>query len=169
VHPLAQALERGEHFLISKIRVPPARVRQHEHSRALEALGLQPERDCLAGPQGKDESEEGDADKRHDFRSHAPHFSPERAHAGDVFLGAKCADARGWARNQVGDPESPLRQPAILFVADRLGDEPRLVQELPEAIRVSREVMACRGGSDAGVDADKQDADRAADAVGERR
>ena len=48
---------------------------------------------------------------------------------------------------------------------DRLGHQPRVVEQLPEAIRGSREMMPRFGRADAGVDADKQHPHAGLDAV----
>jgi hypothetical protein len=164
-----EAAERAEHFTIREVRVPPAGIGQHEDRRALERLRLQAKRNRLAGPPRKDGAKQRHADEGNDLRLHAADLSSKRARTGDVLIRTQRIDAGRRPRDEVGDPEAPLRQPAIVGVADRLVDEPRFMEELPEAIRVAGEMMAGHRRADAGVDADEEDADRRPDAVAERR
>ena len=62
-----QCLERRQHLAIREVGVPAARVRQHEHPRALEALRLKPERHRLAGAPAEHRAKQRDADERDDL------------------------------------------------------------------------------------------------------
>ena len=64
-------------------------------------------------------------------------------------------DAGRHAGNQVRDAEPPLRQPGVLFRSNWLGNQPGVIEQLPESIGVAREVMADGRRANAGVDADK--------------
>src|SRR5439155_16277747 len=132
-------------------------------ARALERFGLQAAGDRRL--RAKDRPVDRHADERDDFRLPAPHFSPERAKAERVLVRPQRVDSRRRARHDVGDPESPLGQPIVVFSPDRLRHEPRFVQELPETIRIAGEMMADFGGSHAGIDAHEQDADAGTNAV----
>ena len=168
-HDSPQPPERGQHLFVGEIRVSPARIRQHEHPRAFEAFGLQTQGDRLSGAAPEDGAEQRHADKHHEGRPQAPDLSFERTGAGDVFLGSQRIDARCRTRNQIGEAQTPFGQPAIVLAANRLGHQPRLVQQFPEAVRITGEMMARGRRADAGIDADKQDADGSADAVAQRR
>src|SRR5439155_13759106 len=65
-------------------------------------------------------------------------------------------DAGTRTRDQVRDAESPLGQPPVIAIADRLRHEAGLVQQFPETVGVARKVMARLGGADPRIDADEQ-------------
>jgi hypothetical protein len=71
---------------------------------------------------------------------------------------AQRIDARRRAPHQIRDPKPPFGQTHIVGRADWLRNEPRLEQQLPEAIRIAGEMMTEPSGTHAGIDADKQHA-----------
>lgn len=76
-------------------------------------------------------------------------------------------DARTRPRDEIGHAESPPGQLHVVLVRDWLWHESRVVQELPESIRRTGEVMPGLRRSDAGVDPDEQHAHAVLDAIGE--
>ena len=159
--------ERGEHFRVAEVGIPAARIRQHEHSRALERLALpsEPHR-VLRSDDGAMERDTNDGDDR---RPEPSHLAPQNLQAVDVLLRPQRVDARRRTRNEIRDPESPLGQSHVVFVADLLRHEPRVVQQFPESIRVAGEVMTGERGSDAGIDADEKDPHSGTNAIFQQR
>src|SRR5207249_2854647 len=154
-----------QHLGIRKIGVPAARIGKNEDPGALELFFLEAERDRPGGPPRKDYARQGNADERHDSRPPAPDLAAQRAHSGRIFFRPQRVDAGRGPGNQVGDAVAPLRQPDIVFGADRVGDKPRFVQQLPEPVRVSGKVMADGRRSHPGIDANEQDANGRTDTI----
>src|SRR5262249_9082502 len=108
-----------------------------------------------------------DADERDDVGAKALDLLLQDLPALQVFRRLQIVDSRARARDQVRDAEPPFRQADVVFVRDRFGDEARLVEQPPEAIRRTRKVMSGLGRTHARIDADEQDADARLDAIRE--
>jgi hypothetical protein len=106
-----------------------------------------------------------DADERHDLRTKAIDLGFENLPAFEILGRLQHVDARTRPGDQVGHPDAPLRQPHVVFVRDRLGDDSGFVQETPEPVRRSGKVMAGRRGHHPGIDADEQDAHAGRDPI----
>ncbi len=117
----------------------------------------------------KQRPEDGDADERDDRRPIALDLPSQPRRARDVLVALQRVDARRRSRHDVRDPVPPLRQPLIVHVGDRLRHQTRIVEQLPESIRESGEVMAGQRRANAGVDADKQHADTGTNPVAQWR
>src|SRR5205807_1953522 len=76
--PRPQTSERREHLRVREVRVAAAGVRQDEHARAFECVGLKTETNRFARPFAKHDAKERDADERHHARLPPPHFPPKR-------------------------------------------------------------------------------------------
>ena len=164
-----QGFERGEHFPIREIGVSAARIGQHEDPGTFEPFRLHAEGNRFAAPPLEHHPEQRHPDERDDVGFDAPDLPAERSGAGDVLLRTQGIDAGGRPGNQICNPEAPLGQPAIVFLANRLRHQPGLVEQFPEPIGISGEVMTGGRRPDAGIDANKEDADGSTDAVAQRR
>ena len=109
------------------------------------------------------------ADERHDLGAKAFDLLLENLPAFLVFVRRQGVDPRRRPRDQVGHPDPPLRQPHVVLVRDRLGDDAPGVEESPEAIGRSGEVMAGCRRHDAGIDSDEYHADARLDRVGQSK
>jgi len=59
----------------------------------------------------------------------------------EVFRRTKIVDARTGPCHEVGDTEPPFREPHVIDERQRFGDQPRLVEQLPEPVGRAGEVM----------------------------
>jgi hypothetical protein len=107
------------------------------------------------------------ADERDDVRLERRDFPLHNPPALDVFRRFQHVNARAWARHQVRHADAPLRQADVVVVRDRLGNDPGLVEQPPEAVRRPGKVMAGERRRHPGIDADEQHAHPRLDAVGE--
>ena len=130
---------------------------------------LQAERDRLSRPPAEDRPEQRHADEGDHFGFHAADLSAQGFRAGHVLLRAQRIDSRRRSRDQVGDADAPLRQPVVVGKPDRLRHQARFVEQLPEAVRRSGEMVADLRRADAGVDPDEQHANRQSYAIAKRR
>jgi hypothetical protein len=96
-----------------------------------------------------------DAHECDDLRTEFRDLAFENAPAFEVFGGFQHVDAGAGPRNEIGHANPPVGQPHVVFVRHRLGDEAGFVEEAPEAVRRTSEVMASQGRHHAGVDADE--------------
>ena len=111
-----------------------------------------------------------DADAGDDLRLEAAHLPPQHPGALDVLLGACSVSMPGVARGTrlvMPYPHSGSRSSSSARIG--FGHQPRFVQQLPEPVRMPREVMADRRRPHARIDADKQHARRRPDAVAKHR
>src|SRR6185312_3583025 len=92
--------------------------------------------------------------------------NPEAAH---VLVRLQRRNPRRASGDEIRETQSPLRQSAVVLRAQRLTDQAGLVQEFPEPVRVTREVMADRRRAQAGVNADEQYSRVGTDGVGKQR
>jgi hypothetical protein len=95
------------------------------------------------------------SDERHDLRAKTLDFLLENLPAFLILNGTQVVDAGARPGDQVGHPDAPLRQPDVVLVRDRLGDDACLVQQAPEPVARPGEVMAHRGRHHAGIDPDE--------------
>ena len=158
-----------QHVFIREIGVSPAWIGQHEDTSAFERLVLTAKLHQMAERPVEDRAKQRHANERDDVRLPPADFPPQHSFAGHVLGRFERVDPWRRAWNQVGDAQAPLDQPSIVEGPDGLVDQLRVEEKLPETIRIAGEMMADSGGSDAGVDADQQHADRRPDAIFERR
>ena len=137
-----------------------------DHHRAADAFGLRRAKGRLLedAPQRAvhRHSHEGD-----DLRSKALDLLLEDLPALLVLHGTQIVDARARPRDQVGHADAPLRQPDVVLVRDRLGDDAGFVEQAPEPVGRSGEVMAQRRRHYAGIDADEDQAHARLNRVGQ--
>ena len=160
------------------MRVPAARVRQHEHLRAVNlqslrsrALHLRRNRACLfvVEHERKDGPPQRDAHQRDDRGPVARDLFLQDPPSIDILGWLEHVDARRRPRHEIGDPNSQLWQSHVVFVGKGFGDQPRFPEKLPETVRRAGEVMPGLRRSNARVDADEKDADGRPDAIAEGR
>jgi len=84
------------------------------------------------------------ADKRDDLGPELRDFPFEDQPAVQVLLRLDDVDARTRPSHQIGHPDTPLRQPHVIFVSDRFGDDAGFIQKAPEAIGRPCEMMTSR-------------------------
>src|SRR5204863_1995323 len=84
---------------------------------------------------------------------------------GGIFFGTERVDAGRGARNEVRDAVAPLWQTDVVLGTNRLGHQPRLIEQLPEPVRIAGKVMADGRRSHPRIDADEQDANRRTDTI----
>ena len=147
------------------MRVPPARIREHEDPGRVEKLVLPTE--LHRSPVVEESAVHGDADERHDRGSQAPDLGQEQFAPGRELFGAQVGNTRRGSIDEVHEPEPVLRKRCILLVANVLGNEPGLTQEFPETVRMPGEVVPQSGRTHAWVDADEQDPEPRRNAIGE--
>jgi hypothetical protein len=123
----------------------------------------------FSGQQRLDRTEQRDPDEGNDLRPVAPDLSIECLPAFHVLRRREVVDTGTWPRNQVRDAEPELRQHGVVDVRNGLGDETGSAQELPEAVRVAREVMTRLRGPHAGIDPHEQHAHAGPDSVGQAK
>jgi hypothetical protein len=123
----------------------------------------------LGCQQRLDRAKERHPDERHDLRFVAANLAIEDSPALDVLRRHEIVYSRTRPGNQIGDAEPELREARIIDVGDRLGHQPRLGQQLPEAIREAGEVMAGLCGAHARIDSDEEHAHAGLDAVGQSK
>ena len=95
----------------------------------------------------------------------APDLSIENLPAVYVFFRPQIIDSWTRPRDDIGDTETPFRQPIVVLVSDRLRHQSRFGQQFPESIGVSRKMMPRYRRAHTGVDTDKQDAKFRPDAI----
>ena len=105
------------------------------------------------------------ADEGDDLRFPASNLASQRALAVDVLVRHQRVDARRRPRYQVRDAESPFRQTPVVFGTNRFRHQARIEEQLPEPVRVAREVMTDRRRSDARIDSDEQHTHGRANAI----
>jgi hypothetical protein len=120
---------------------------------------------ALHGEHRLESAEQRDADERDHFRFVAANLALENLPSFHVLDGREIVDAGTRTRDQVRDPESEFRQPHIVAIGNRLRNQPRLREQLPEAVREAGEMMARLRRSHARVDPDKEHAHTGPDAI----
>jgi len=123
----------------------------------------------LPGKQRLDRAKQRDADEREHFRFVAADLPIENLPAFHVFSRPQVVDPRTRSRDQVRDPKAELGQPLVVEVCNRLRRQSGFRQQLPEAVRVSREVMTGLCGPHTGIDPDEKHAHARLDAVREAK
>jgi hypothetical protein len=97
------------------------------------------------------------ADERDHARSEFFALSSERSPAPfDVGARELCRGSRG-SRAEIRQGDPKRGEPLILFVRERARNQARLIEQAPEGITVSGEVMPDGAGSQARVDPDEQE------------
>src|SRR4030095_7977630 len=149
------------------MRIPAACIRQHEHVALAQALLLKSyrHRALLLRKHG---AIDRDPDKRDHLRLVAANLRSQTRAARRGFFGLQLVNYKARTRDDISDAESPFRQPIVVEVRHRFGNEAGEKQELPEPIREAREVMASERGSDARVDADEHHLHARANSVSQR-
>src|SRR5439155_9667540 len=129
-HGRPQPPERGQHLGVAEVRVAAARVGQHEHARALDGLGLDPDAQLFT-IRGVRPQTEGSIErhpyKRDDPRLELLDLAFEDAPSFQILGRLEVVDAGTRTRDQVRDAESPLGQPPVIAIADRLRHEAGLL------------------------------------------
>ena len=108
-----------------------------------------------------------DADERDDIRPKFRDLLLEDPPPLDVFRQLQHVDSRTWPGDEVRHPEAPLRQPDVIFMRHWFGDDARFVEEAPEPVRRTGEMVARERRRHAWVDADEQHPDARFNFVGE--
>src|SRR5262245_43479662 len=145
--------------------VEPTGIRNDEDASGADAFRFRA--GATSRPRSKERAIHGDADEGDDTRLHPRDLPREPDPAGRV-LGRR--DLGGPARcpgNDIGQGELPRGKPVIVLVRAWLGHELGGVQQAPERIARSREVMAHLRRAERRVDADEEDARPRAEAGGE--
>jgi hypothetical protein len=107
------------------------------------------------------------SDERHNLRTEPIDLLLQNLPTVQVLVRLQHIDPWTRARDEVRHPDAPLGQAIVVLVRDRLRDDARFIEQAPETIGRTGEVMAGRRGDDARVDADEQDADARLDPVNE--
>ena len=142
-----------EHPPIVVVRVPSARVRHDEDVAVRQTPGLGSERERTAWPEGP---RKGQANQPDHQGARAANRALERAPASHVIGRPQCVDSPRRSRNQVGEPDPELGQPSIVGERQRLRCQGRFVEQPPEAIAVTGEMVPERCGAQAWIDAHEQ-------------
>ncbi len=150
--PTPKPQECFQHLRVREVRVAPARVRQHEHARAMNRYGLRTDnaqsctgrcRSRRAAPGGRgwrtieqrlNRAIDRYADERHHSRTVPADLSVQHLPPLEVFSRTQVIDSWTRPRNQIGDAEVPFGQPIVIFVRDRLRRQPRIAQKLPKSV-----------------------------------
>src|SRR6058998_2120935 len=129
--PTPKSHECFQHLRVREVCVAPARVRQHEHARAMNRYGLRADnarsctgrcrrRPAAAGGRGRRTIEQRlnraidrYADERHHFRTVPADLSVQHLTPLEVFSRTQVIDSWTWPRNQIGDAEVPCGQPIV--------------------------------------------------------
>jgi hypothetical protein len=107
------------------------------------------------------------AHERDDLRTESVDLLLEAPPAFEVLCRLQHVDAGARTRHEVRHTDAPLGQPHVVFMGDRLGNDAGFVEETPEAIGGSGEVMARERRRHAWIDADEQHAHARFDSVGQ--
>ena len=153
---------------MGEVCVSTAWIWKDEDDRASDSLRLQ-SNSYRPTAFGKQRPEDRDTDERHDLRPVAQDFPPKPYAASDVLLGPERIDPRCRTRHDVRHAVSPFRKTDVIPVLDWFGHQASFVEQLPEPVGESREVMTGQRRPDTGVDADEQHAHITPDAIAERR
>src|SRR5215472_5606582 len=86
----------------------------------------------------------------------APNLPLQRAPAALEFFPRELRGGAGRTRTDVGESHPEVSQVRVLLVGERLGDEPGGVEQAPEGIARTGEVMARGAGSQARVDSHEE-------------
>lgn len=172
-----QAPEAGEHVSVRVGRVTSARVRQDDELGA----GKRTSEDFVAAPpvprlrfrpnpSGRAQhGEQAHAEHRDDRRPKPPNDPSQAPSAHGIVALGQLVNPAARSRHEVGQPVSPFRQAGIVETGEADGHEARLVQQLPEPVRVPGEVVADGGRAQAGIDPDEQHPHAEADVIREPR
>jgi hypothetical protein len=147
------------------VRVPSARIRQHEHTRALQRLALRTGLDAVPLTPREHRSEQRDADEGDHLWPPAPDLAAQGSGARGVFFRPQRVDAGCGARDEIRDAEAPFRESPVVEIADGLRHESRFVKKLPEPVRVPGEMVPERRRTNPGVDPDEEDANGRPNAI----
>jgi hypothetical protein len=150
------------------VRVAAARVGQHEQARAVHRCFLESrldERSLGVAEHAPQRAVHRHANERDDPRTESIDLLLENLPALEVLGGLQHVDARAGARDQVGHADAPCRQPHVIQVRHRFGHDPRFVEQTPEAIRRSREVMPGSRRHHTRIYADQEHAHARLDAI----
>jgi predicted RNA-binding protein with PUA-like domain len=108
------------------------------------------------GNQRFDGAEQRHSNERDDLRAIPPDLAVERLPAFHVLGWFEIVYPGTGPGNEVGDAISELGQTPVLLEGDVVGQQAGFPQQLPEAVRESREVVPGERRPDAGIDADEE-------------
>ena len=130
---------------------------QDKHRDVVQLRRLESKVHSLAPGDRKEHPVNGHPEQRDDLWAIALYGGNKPLLSNGIFTRPELIDTCAGSLNDVGQTEAPVGQAPIVLVSQWLGYELRLIQEFPEPIRVTGEVMAYGCRSKAWVDADEED------------
>lgn len=137
------------------MRVPSARIREKKDR----GIGEMNPRAAYGTVRfiGKEYAKDGDPKKDHDPGPVLSDHPFETALASSIFIRTQGVNSAAGTADDVGDSKVPFRQPPIVLIGQGFGDQARCIEELPEAVGVSCEMMPHLGGAESWIDTHEED------------